>query len=151
MDDDIEFHIDHPSARDSSCLFIAHLCAAHTASPMPVIRENVISCLHPVDDVRRLEECRLQRNPRQFLGRRPCSNTWVRTASLAAGSTSSAEPSHGTFHHGKPPGCRVVNRDGRTRHGDLFCPVFGKTGAREHLRGQANGYERRGTAHCRRR
>ena len=27
-------------------MFIAHLCAAHTASPVPVIRENVISCLH---------------------------------------------------------------------------------------------------------
>src|ERR1700674_1077278 len=40
-----EFHIDHPSARDSSCVFFAHLCAAHTASPVPVIRENVISCL----------------------------------------------------------------------------------------------------------
>jgi hypothetical protein len=40
------FISDHSSARDSSCLFIAHLCAAHTASPMPVIRENVISCLH---------------------------------------------------------------------------------------------------------
>src|ERR1700676_2786716 len=47
MADDIEFDIDHPNARDSSCLFIPHLCAAHIASPMPVIRENVISCLHP--------------------------------------------------------------------------------------------------------
>ena len=43
--DDIEFHIDHPSARDSSCLFIAHLSAVHTASPVPVISENVISRL----------------------------------------------------------------------------------------------------------
>ena len=32
-------------ARDSRCV-IAHLCAAYTASPVPVIRENVISCLH---------------------------------------------------------------------------------------------------------
>ena len=36
----------NPGARDSSCLFIAHLCAAHTASPVPVISENVISRLH---------------------------------------------------------------------------------------------------------
>src|SRR6478736_2752779 len=41
--DDIEFHIDHPSARDSSCLF--NRCAADSASPLPVIRENVISRL----------------------------------------------------------------------------------------------------------
>jgi len=33
----------NPGARDSSCFFIAHLCAAHTASPAPVISENVIS------------------------------------------------------------------------------------------------------------
>src|SRR5229473_1539337 len=45
MDDNIEF-ISTINARDSSCLFIPHLCAAHTASSMPVIRENVISCLH---------------------------------------------------------------------------------------------------------